>query len=172
MNPKIYTINTLSFLKEKAFNIKIEGVIISSGSGKVTVTGNLGIVAKETILLVKSLLGLNHPHFYSNNYHIHFEYHALYKEGPSCGLSCYILFAWLIGVFNYKKGIAATGEIDLRGNIKPVQYMDAKRSAWASSECSLLIMPHHVEIPEQKNIAQISNVSELNLVLKNDNYHA
>ena len=77
---KIYSISALSFAKEKSFNIKIQGVKLNKGNGNILITGNLGHVAHEAMMLAKTLLSIQNPVFCKTDYHLHFEYPSLKKD--------------------------------------------------------------------------------------------
>ena len=141
MNSKIYSISALCFGQEASLCFEVQGIKLAKGTGKVIVTGNLGLVAYESMMVAKTLMAINYPAFNNYNYHLHFSYHATKKEGPSWGLACFIILSFLCDKLKYKSGIAATGEIDLAGNVKPVKYIDEKLTAWAKSSCDILFVP-------------------------------
>lgn len=105
----------------------IESAISPSKSGKLTITGNLGDVMKESAILaleyIKShaeLYGIDYPLFECYNVHIHVPEGAIPKDGPSAGIT---LVTSLISTFTQRKvnpNIAMTGEITLRGKVLPV----------------------------------------------------
>ena len=113
---------------------------LSKGKGKLTLTGNLGDVMKESATTALSyirahheLLGISADEFTSQDVHIHVPQGAIPKDGPSAGIT--ILTA-LTSAFTRKKvkdAIAMTGEITLRGRVLPVggikeKMLAAKRS--------------------------------------------
>lgn len=105
----------------------VESAVSPSKSGKLTVTGNLGDVMKESAILameyIKShskLYGIPFELFDSMNVHIHVPEGAIPKDGPSAGIT---LVTSLISTFTQRKvkpNIAMTGEITLRGKVLPV----------------------------------------------------
>jgi len=100
---------------------------LSAGKGKLTMTGNLGGVMKESATLAFEYLKshakelrLNEKIFESHNVHIHVPEGATPKDGPSAGVA---MFTALASVFLNKKvkaNFAMTGEITLRGDVLPV----------------------------------------------------
>lgn len=101
---------------------------LSPGKGdRLTITGNLGDVMKEsaTIALqwVKSHhaeLGIDPARFEENNLHIHFPEGAIPKDGPSAGIT---IVTAIVSAFTGRKvaeRIAMTGETTLRGKVLPV----------------------------------------------------
>ncbi len=101
--------------------------LVTKGSGKLTMTGNLGSVMKEsaTIALefIKSnaqSLGINPEVLSQNNIHIHVPEGATPKDGPSAGIA---MLTSMVSVFTQQKvmkSVAMTGEITLRGKVLPV----------------------------------------------------
>ena len=101
---------------------------LSRGKGsKLTLTGNLGEVMKESAMLAlefihahASLFGINEELFENWNVHIHVPEGAIPKDGPSAGVT---MVTSLVSAFTkrkVKKNLAMTGEITLRGKVLPV----------------------------------------------------
>ena len=101
---------------------------LSRGKGsKLTLTGNLGEVMKESAMLAlefihahASLFGINEELFENWNVHIHVPEGAIPKDGPSAGVT---MVTSLVSAFTQrkvKKNLAMTGEITLRGKVLPV----------------------------------------------------
>ncbi len=100
---------------------------LSKGKGKLTLTGNLGDVMKEsaTIALeyIKShaeSIGINKDVFDKWNVHIHVPEGAIPKDGPSAGISMVTSLASTFTQRKIKKNVAMTGETTLRGKVLPV----------------------------------------------------
>ncbi|MFO7755543.1 MAG: endopeptidase La [Bacteroidales bacterium] len=100
---------------------------LSKGTGKLTLTGNLGDVMKESAIIaleyLKShagLLGL--PDNFSDkwNVHLHVPEGAIPKDGPSAGITMATSIASAFTQRKVKRNIAMTGEITLRGKVLPV----------------------------------------------------
>ena len=100
---------------------------LSRGTGKLTLTGNLGDVMKESAIIaleyLKShagLLGL--PDTFSENWnvHLHVPEGAIPKDGPSAGITMATSIASVFTQRKVKRNIAMTGEITLRGKVLPV----------------------------------------------------
>jgi ATP-dependent Lon protease len=101
--------------------------LISEGNGKLSLTGNLGDVMKESAVIaleyLKShheLLGLDAKLFGAYNVHIHVPEGATPKDGPSAGVTMLTALASLFTQRKVKKNLAMTGEITLRGDVLPV----------------------------------------------------
>lgn len=100
---------------------------LTKGKGRLTLTGNLGDVMKESAIIAleylkahSSLLGLNQDVFDESNVHIHVPEGATPKDGPSAGITMLTSLASLFTNRKVKKNLAMTGEITLRGEVLPV----------------------------------------------------
>ena len=100
---------------------------LTKGKGKLTLTGNLGDVMKESAVIASeflkahsSWLGLPQEVFDNYNVHIHVPEGATPKDGPSAGITMLSSLASLYTQRRVKKHLAMTGEITLRGEVLPV----------------------------------------------------
>lgn len=113
---------------------------ISKGKGKLTLTGNLGDVMKESATTALSLLkanadkiGIDSKMFEENDIHIHVPEGAIPKDGPSAGITMLTAITSAFLKRTVRKNLAMTGEITLRGKVLPVggikeKILAAKRS--------------------------------------------
>ncbi|NLV19842.1 MAG: endopeptidase La [Bacteroidetes bacterium] len=114
---------------------------ISRGTGKLTLTGNLGEVMKESAVIALEYLKSNAalldlPDTFSEkwNIHIHIPEGAIPKDGPSAGITMATSIASAFTQRKVKKYMAMTGEITLRGKVLPVggikeKILAAKRAS-------------------------------------------
>lgn len=100
---------------------------LSRGTGKLTLTGNLGEVMKESAVIAleylksnASLLSLPDSFSEKWNIHIHVPEGAIPKDGPSAGVTMAASIASAFTQRKVKKYLAMTGEITLRGKVLPV----------------------------------------------------
>ena len=100
---------------------------ITKGKGKLTLTGNLGDVMKESAIIAleflkahSSWLDLEQSVFDNHNVHIHVPEGATPKDGPSAGITMLTSLASLFTQRKVKSNLAMTGEITLRGDVLPV----------------------------------------------------
>lgn len=105
----------------------VESSLSKGKASKLTLTGNLGDVMKESAMLAleyirahASLFNINEDLFENWNVHVHVPEGAIPKDGPSAGIT---MVTSLVSAFTQrkvKKGLAMTGEITLRGKVLPV----------------------------------------------------
>lgn len=100
---------------------------ITHGTGKLTLTGNLGDVMKESAVIAleylkahSAILGLKQEVFDHWNIHIHVPEGATPKDGPSAGITMLTALASALTQRKVKKQLAMTGEITLRGRVLAV----------------------------------------------------
>jgi ATP-dependent Lon protease len=100
---------------------------LSQGKGKLTLTGNLGNVMKESAVLAHQYLKANpdlikvdSALFDKWDIHVHVPEGATPKDGPSAGITMLTAIASALTQRKVKKNLAMTGEITLRGTVLPV----------------------------------------------------
>lgn len=121
---------------------------LSKGKGaKLTLTGNLGEVMKESAMLAleyihahASLFGISEEMFENWNVHVHVPEGAIPKDGPSAGIT---MVTSLVSAFTQRKvksNLAMTGEITLRGKVLPVGGIKEKILAAKRADIKELIL--------------------------------
>ncbi|MDZ7737633.1 MAG: endopeptidase La [Bacteroidales bacterium] len=134
---------------------------LSKGTGKLTLTGNLGDVMKESAIIaleyLKShagLLGL--PDNFSDNWnvHLHVPEGAIPKDGPSAGITMATSIASAFTQRKVKRNIAMTGEITLRGKVLPVGGIKEKILAARRAGLKEIILSSE----NKKNVDNIKDV--------------
>ena len=100
---------------------------ITKGEGKLTLTGNLGDVMKESAMIAleylkahSEIIGLDQDVFKRWNVHLHVPEGATPKDGPSAGVAMLTSMASAFTQKKVRKFVAMTGEITLRGRVLPV----------------------------------------------------
>ena len=100
---------------------------MTKGKGKLTLTGQLGDVMKESAITALTYLKANSDYldidyhvFDQYDFHIHFPAGAVPKDGPSAGITILTSLASMITQRKVKSHLAMTGEITLRGKVLPV----------------------------------------------------
>lgn len=105
----------------------VETSLSKGKGGKLTLTGNLGDVMKESAMLAleylkahTQLLNLKEDIFENWNIHIHVPEGAIPKDGPSAGITMVTSLASALTQRKVRANLAMTGEITLRGKVLPV----------------------------------------------------
>ena len=100
---------------------------LTPGKGKLTLTGNLGDVMKESAIIAleylkahSSELGIDPGLFEKWNVHVHVPQGAIKKDGPSAGITMLTALASAFTQKKVRKYLAMSGEITLRGQVLPV----------------------------------------------------
>ncbi|MBN1184681.1 MAG: endopeptidase La [Bacteroidales bacterium] len=151
---------------------------LSKGKGKLTLTGNLGDVMKESAVIALEYLKAHAEKYkipadaFENwNVHVHVPEGAIPKDGPSAGITMATSLASAFTQRKVKKNIAMTGEITLRGKVLPVggikeKILAAKR---ANIDTIILSEENRKDIEEIKDIyikgLTFHYVSDINEVL-------
>jgi ATP-dependent Lon protease len=134
--------------------------LISKGSGKLTLTGNLGEVMKESAVIAleylkahaESLLGIDPALFGHYNVHVHVPEGATPKDGPSAGIAMLTALASLFTQRKVKSKLAMTGEITLRGVVLPVGGIKEKILAARRAQITEVILCHE----NRKDVEEIN----------------
>ncbi|MGH8328155.1 MAG: S16 family serine protease, partial [Steroidobacteraceae bacterium] len=118
------------------------------GTGRLTLTGQLGDVMKESaqaaVTLVKGQaerLGVDPAGFEKLDLHIHVPAGAIPKDGPSAGVAIFTSLASLLSGRMVRSDVAMTGEISLRGLVLPVGGIKEKVVAAARAGIRRVILP-------------------------------
>ena len=131
------------------------------GTGKLTLTGNLGDVMKESceaaITFIRSRtsqLGLA-PNFYKEqDIHVHFPEGAVPKDGPSAGIAITTAVVSALTGIPVRQDIAMTGEVTLRGRVLPIGGLREKTMAAMRNHISTVLIP-------QKNVPDLEEIDPM-----------
>jgi ATP-dependent Lon protease len=158
--------------------LTVEGVMMP-GKGKMTVTGNLRDVMKESIQAANAYVrsraidfGIEPPLFEKRDIHVHVPEGATPKDGPSAGVAMATAIISLMTGIPVKREVAMTGEITLRGRILPIGGLKEKLLAALRAGIKTVVIPEEnvkdlAEIPDSlKNALDILPVSRVEEVLK------
>jgi ATP-dependent Lon protease len=128
----------------------IEGTFMP-GKGKLTLTGQLGDVMKESAQISLSLIRSRLAHsagifnFVASDIHIHVPSGATPKDGPSAGIALFTALASLITATPVNPKIAMTGEVTLSGAVLPVGGIKEKVLAAHRAGIRKVILPRENE---------------------------
>jgi ATP-dependent Lon protease len=130
------------------------------GKGRLTITGQLGEVMRESAQAALSYVrghhaeiapGLGEDWFAENDIHIHVPAGAIPKDGPSAGVTMATALTSLISARPVRDDVAMTGEITLTGQVLPIGGLKEKALAAQRSGIRLVIAP----APNQADIEEI-----------------
>ena len=123
-------------------------VLLSIGKGKLTITGKLGEVMKESIQAAASYvrsksiqLGINPRDFDKCDIHIHVPEGATPKDGPSAGIAIFNSLVSSLTNNKVRKDVAMTGEITLRGRVLPIGGLKEKIYAACRAGIKKVLIP-------------------------------
>ena len=149
------------------------------GKGKLTLTGQLGDVMKESVMAALSFirsraprLGLDVGNFVEKvDLHVHVPAGAVPKDGPSAGVTMYTALVSLFLGIPVRADVAMTGEISLRGNVMPVGGVKEKLLAAHRAGIKRVILPERnlkdlVDVPQEiKDEMEIFGAKRMDEVL-------
>jgi ATP-dependent Lon protease len=130
------------------------------GKGKITITGRLGDVMKESALAAltwirsnANKLGIEEQFFEESDFHVHIPAGAIPKDGPSAGVTLACSLVSLLTGLPVGADLAMTGEVTLRGKVLPVGGIKEKVIAAKSAGIKRVILP-------TKNEKDLEDVSD------------
>jgi ATP-dependent Lon protease len=137
--------------------LTIEAVTLP-GKGRVTATGKLGDVMKESVQAAESyvksrstVFGILPPIFEKKDIHVHVPEGATPKDGPSAGVAMVTSIVSVLTGIPVKRNIAMTGEITLRGRVLPIGGLKEKLLAALRGGLTTVLIPAENE----KDLAEI-----------------
>ena len=158
--------------------LTIEAVMMP-GKGKMTVTGNLRDVMKESISAASSYvrsrsthIGVKPPIFDRKDIHVHVPEGATPKDGPSAGIAMVTAITSVLTGIPVHRDIAMTGEVTLRGRVLPIGGLKEKLLAALRGGLKKVLIPEEnakdlAEIPDNvKNGLEIVPVSRVEDVMQ------
>ncbi len=153
--------------------LSVEAVMLP-GKGKMTITGKVGDVMRESVQAADSYVksravqfGIEPPMFEKTDIHVHVPEGATPKDGPSAGVAmCVSIVSVLTGI-PVRKDVAMTGEITLRGRILPIGGLKEKMIAAIRGGITTILIPKDnekdlAEIPD--NVKKAVKVQTINTV--------
>jgi ATP-dependent Lon protease len=156
--------------------LTIEAVTLP-GKGRVTATGKLGDVMKESVQAAESFVksrsyafGIKPTIFEKKDIHVHVPEGATPKDGPSAGVAMVTSIVSVLTGIPVKRDIAMTGEITLRGRVLPIGGLKEKLLAALRGGLKTVLIPKEnekdlAEIPDNVKrglkVIPVSTVDEL-----------
>jgi len=130
------------------------------GKGKMTVTGNLRDVMKESIQAANAYVrsrsvdfGIHPSLFEKKDIHVHVPEGATPKDGPSAGVAMSTAIISVLTGIPVRKDVAMTGEITLRGRVLPIGGLKEKLLAAARGGMKTVLIPEE----NAKDLVEISD---------------
>ena len=137
--------------------LTVEGVMMP-GKGKMSVTGNLRDVMKESIQAANAYvrsralaLGISASMFEKTDIHVHVPEGATPKDGPSAGVAMVTAIISVMTGISVRKDVAMTGEITLRGRVLPIGGLKEKLLAALRAGIKTVVIPDE----NMKDLAEI-----------------
>jgi ATP-dependent Lon protease len=139
--------------------LTIEGAMMP-GKGRMTVTGNLRDVMKESISAAASYVrsravafGIEPPLFDKRDIHVHVPEGATPKDGPSAGVAMVAAIVSVMTGIPVRRDVAMTGEITLRGRVLPIGGLKEKLLAASRGGMKTVLIPEE----NAKDLVEISD---------------
>src|SRR5688572_10220269 len=139
--------------------LTIEAVMVP-GKGKISATGKLGDVMKESVQAAESFVksrsvefGIKPTLFNRKDIHVHVPEGATPKDGPSAGVAMVTTIVSVLTGIAVRRDVAMTGEVTLRGRVLPIGGLKEKLLAALRSGTTTVLIPEEnakdlVEIPD------------------------
>ena len=169
--------NGLAWTSIGGETLPIEVQVIDNGSGKITVTGSLGDVMKESAQLAITYArvhaaeyGIDPERLKKCDLHIHAPEGAVPKDGPSAGVTLTTALISCLSGIPVRGDVAMTGEITLHGNVLPIGGLREKSMAAYREGMKTVLIPkdnvsdlYEVDDEVKKNLEflPMSNLSQV-----------
>lgn len=169
--------NGLAWTSVGGETLPIEVQVMDEGSGKITVTGSLGDVMKESAQLAVTYVrvhaaeyGLDPERLKKCDLHIHAPEGAVPKDGPSAGVTLTTALVSCLSGMPVRGDVAMTGEITLHGNVLPIGGLREKSMAAYREGMKLVLIPkgnepdlYEVDDEVKKNLEflPVTNLSQV-----------
>ena len=140
--------NGLAWTSVGGETLPIEVQVMDNGSGKITVTGSLGDVMKESAQLAVTYVrvhadeyGIEPERLKKCDLHIHAPEGAVPKDGPSAGVTLTTALVSCLSGIPVRGDVAMTGEITLHGNVLPIGGLREKSMAAYREGMKTVLIP-------------------------------
>ncbi|MCB1652061.1 MAG: endopeptidase La [Alphaproteobacteria bacterium] len=173
----IGVVNGLSYSEVGGSILQIEAVSLDGKDGKVSMTGNLKDVMKESItvaeMLVKSraaMYGIDYEELKNKQIHVHVPEGAVPKDGPSAGAAMVTAIISCLTDIPVNKDIAMTGEVNLRGKVTEIGGLKEKLLGAMRGGIKKVLIPEDNEkdlaelpknIKKELEIVSVRNIDEV-----------
>jgi ATP-dependent Lon protease len=155
---RVGIVNGLAYTEFGGDLLSIEAVVMPGKDGKVSTTGNLKDVMKESITVAEMLIksrapqfGIDYEKLKEQNVHVHVPEGATPKDGPSAGAAMTTAIISTLTGIPIRRDIAMTGEINLRGYVTEIGGLKEKLLAALRGGITKVLIPKDNE----KDLAEI-----------------
>ncbi len=154
---QVGVVTGLAWTETGGDTLAIEAVMVP-GRGRMTTTGTLGDVMKESINAARSFVqsrsviyGIKPPTFNKKDIHVHVPEGATPKDGPSAGIGMVTSIVSVLTGIPVRRDVAMTGEVTLRGRVLPIGGLKEKLLAALRAGITTVVIPQDNE----KDLADI-----------------
>lgn len=145
--PEVGTVTGLAWTASGGELMTIEALLMP-GTGKLTVTGQLGDVMRESVDAASSyvrsrarVLRVADPEMRSSDLHVHFPAGSVPKDGPSAGVAVTLAIASVMSRRPVRRDVAVTGEVTLRGRVLEIGGVKEKVLAAYRAGLRHIVLP-------------------------------
>lgn len=163
-------VNALAYTVYGGEILKISAAMYK-GNGKIKITGSVGKVMEESVMVAMSYIKSNadkfdidYNLFCDMDFHLHIEEGATPKDGPSAGISIVSAIVSLLKNKVIPNDISMTGEITLRGRVLPIGGLKEKLIAASVNSIKKVFIPVENELTLEEVPAEVKNRVEVILV--------
>ncbi len=149
---RIGVVNGLAYTESGGDLLSIEAVSMPGKDGKVSTTGNLKDVMKESITVAEMLIksraaqyGIDYEMLKEKQIHVHVPEGATPKDGPSAGAAMVTAIMSSLTGIEVQRDIAMTGEVNLRGNVTAIGGLKEKLLAALRGGITKALIPQENE---------------------------
>jgi ATP-dependent Lon protease len=158
---RVGVVNGLAYTEFGGDLLSIEAVTIPGKDGKVTTTGNLKEVMRESITVAEMLMksraarfGIKHEDLNKTSIHVHVPEGATPKDGPSAGAAMVTAIISALTGIEVRKDVAMTGEVNLRGYVTAIGGLKEKMLAALRAGIKTVLIPKEnvkdlIDIPDK-----------------------
>ncbi len=177
---RVGVVTGLAYTETGGDLLSIEAVTMPGKDGKVSTTGNLKDVMKESITVAEMLIksragefGIDYGELKDKSIHVHVPEGAVPKDGPSAGAAMVTAIISSLTDIDVRRDVAMTGEINLRGHVTAIGGLKEKLLAAMRGGIKTVLIPEENEkdladIPDNvKKAIKITPVSNISEVLLN-----
>jgi ATP-dependent Lon protease len=174
---RIGVVNGLAYTETGGDLLPIEAVTMPGKDGKVSMTGNLKDVMKESITVAEMLIksrahefGVSENELKERALHVHVPEGAVPKDGPSAGAAMVTAIVSALTQIEIRRDVAMTGEVNLRGYVTAIGGLKEKLLAAMRGGITKVLIPQENEkdladIPDNVKkaleIVPVSNISQV-----------